>query len=149
MKNLKIEWAPPLFTQLFYWVVLFFFFCSRSADPLVCIWEKKEPEEESKQGRKKKDKQQEEGEEPDEKKKEIAEEEEEEEEEKLVIDLLLCLRLKFFAYKPYVGVPYLQSKVLRLSDLSFCLSVCLWGLDFFTVVVEVLNSSCLSLKERI
>jgi hypothetical protein len=50
-----------------------------------------------------------------------------------------------------VGVPHLESKVLRLSDLTFSLSLSLslWGLDFFTVVVEVLNTSCLSLKERI
>jgi hypothetical protein len=47
-----------------------------------------------------------------------------------------------------VGVSYLESKVLRLQ-ISLSLSLSLWGLDFFTVVVEVLNTSCLSLKERI
>ncbi len=121
MKNLKIEWAPPLFTELLYWVVLFFFLCSRAADPLVCIWEKKEPEEEeeSKQGRKKKDKQQEEGDEADEKKKEIAEEEEEAYNRSLTLP-----SAEVFCHKPYVGVPYLESKVLRLSDLSLSLFVC-------------------------
>jgi hypothetical protein len=43
-----------------------------------------------------------------------------------------------------VGVPYLESQ----GTATF-ISLSLWGLDFFTVVVEVLNTSCLSLKERI
>jgi hypothetical protein len=44
---------------------------------------------------------------------------------------------------------YCDFQISLSLSLSLSVSLSLWGLDFFTVVVEVLNTSCLSLKERI